>query len=219
MNYKVAILIDGGFYTQRFKELNKPQKASTTTTTTQQHQNHYHTIIPQKKDVERLITDIMIAIQKKTGQGATDFLYRAYWYDCMPFKDVVKSADGKSDKDYGKGKVYADKLKFINSLKEIDQFALRLGQLSFTGWKLDVHNPTSPPKPDFRQKGVDMKIGLDMAWMASNKTVQKIVLVTGDSDFISPIKFVRREGLLVYLYPMQQRRLKADLKEHCDFIL
>jgi uncharacterized LabA/DUF88 family protein len=35
-----------------------------------------------------------------------------------------------------------------------------------------------------------------------NKTVDKTALVTGDSDFISPMKLARREGIQIYLYPM-----------------
>lgn len=61
-----------------------------------------------------------------------------------------------------------------------------------------------------------MKIGLDMAWMAGKRTVDKIVLVTGDSDFISPMKLARREGILIYLYTMKNP-VKAELMKHADF--
>lgn len=64
-----------------------------------------------------------------------------------------------------------------------------------------------------------MKIGLDIAWMASKRTVDKIVLVAGDSDFISPMKFARKEGLMVYLDPMRQPNIKLDLREHADFVI
>lgn len=45
---KVAILIDGGFFIQRFKQLNS-QKS------------------PTKKDVEKLISDVMNTVQKMSG--------------------------------------------------------------------------------------------------------------------------------------------------------
>ena len=64
-----------------------------------------------------------------------------------------------------------------------------------------------------------MKIGLDIAWMSSKKTIDKLVLVAGDSDFVSPMKFARKEGILVYLYPMGQAHIKVILKEHTDFVL
>lgn len=49
-------------------------------------------------------------------------------------------------------------------------------------------------------------------------TCDKIVLVAGDSDFIASIKFVRKEGILVYLYTMGHK-VKAKLVEHSDFKL
>ena len=63
-----------------------------------------------------------------------------------------------------------------------------------------------------------MKFGLDIATMATKHTVDKIVLVAGDSDFIAPIKMARKEGLWVYIYPMGNH-LKEALIQHCDFIL
>lgn len=109
--------------------------------------------------------------------------------------------------------------RFHNDLRTFPRLALRLGDLSFDGWKLDPIDSSKPPKPDFKQKSVDMKIGLDIAWMSNKGTVDKIVLVAGDSDFVAPMKFARKEGLLIYLYTMKQSRIKLELKEHCDLII
>lgn len=72
--------------------------------------------------------------------------------------------------------------------------------------------------PKLRQKGVDMKVGLDMAYMALKGIVDKVVLVAGDSDFVAPMKFVRRVGLQVYLYTMGHK-VKSRLVEHSDFVI
>ncbi len=45
------------------------------------------------------------------------------------------------------------------------------------------------------QKGVDMKIGLDIASLAYKKLVDKIVLIAGDSDFVPAAKLARTEGI------------------------
>lgn len=37
---------------------------------------------------------------------------------------------------------------------------------------------------DIQQKGVDMKIGLDISSLAYKKLVNQIVLIAGDSDFV-----------------------------------
>lgn len=68
-----------------------------------------------------------------------------------------------------------------------------------------------------RQKGVDMKIGLDIASMTLKRQVDTIVLVTGDSDFVPAAKVARREGVEFILDPMWQS-VDGDLMEHIDGI-
>jgi uncharacterized LabA/DUF88 family protein len=68
-----------------------------------------------------------------------------------------------------------------------------------------------------RQKGVDMRIGLDISTMTLKRQVDTIILVTGDSDFIPAAKIARREGVEFILDPMWQC-VEADLQEHVDGI-
>ncbi|HMO50540.1 MAG TPA: NYN domain-containing protein [Kiritimatiellia bacterium] len=69
-----------------------------------------------------------------------------------------------------------------------------------------------------RQKGVDMRIGLDISTLTLKKQVDTIVLVTGDSDFVPAAKLARREGVEFLLDPMWQS-VKDDLHEHVDGIV
>lgn len=66
-----------------------------------------------------------------------------------------------------------------------------------------------------RQKGVDMRIGIDIASLALKKQVDTIVLVAGDSDFVPAAKLARREGIDFVLDPMWQQ-VNPDLFEHID---
>lgn len=195
MNTKVNILIDGGFFWQCFKRNNKKN--------------------PTTSDVVKMVEDVMNLVKQKTNGETNDILFRVFYYDCRPFGEKIKDLNGVLI-DYSKSKGYADKNLYLDELNVQDRFALRLGELSFTGWKRDQYSQKM--KPDFKQKSVDMKFGLDMAVMASKRTVDKIVLVAGDSDFITPIKYVRKEGLLVYLYPMGNH-IKQSLRGHCDYVL
>jgi uncharacterized LabA/DUF88 family protein len=68
------------------------------------------------------------------------------------------------------------------------------------------------------QKGVDIRIGLDMAWIALKRIADALVLVTGDSDFVPVMKFARREGLKVYLEAMGHG-VRRELKAHADRVL
>lgn len=66
-----------------------------------------------------------------------------------------------------------------------------------------------------RQKGVDMRIGIDIAALALKKQVDTIILVAGDSDFVPAAKLARREGIDFILDPLWQK-VNADLFEHID---
>lgn len=68
-----------------------------------------------------------------------------------------------------------------------------------------------------RQKGVDMRIGVDIASITLKRQADTIVLVTGDSDFVPAAKLARREGVEFILDPMWQS-VSDDLHEHVDGI-
>ena len=68
-----------------------------------------------------------------------------------------------------------------------------------------------------KQKGVDMKIGLDIATLTHKKLVDRIVLIAGDSDFVPASKPARREGLHFVLDAMNHP-IREDLQEHIDWL-
>ena len=199
---KVNILFDGGFFSLKFKEKNGN--------------------LPKANDVVKEVNSIMERLREKTAEETKDILFRVYYYDCRPFAGKVKQPDGK-EIDWSETKGYNAKERFLRELAQKERFAVRLGELSFDGWdevkSVDKSGKESKSySPKLKQKGVDMKVGLDMALMALKHTADKIVLVAGDSDFIAPIKFVRKEGMQVYLYSMGHN-IKSKLIEHCDFKL
>ena len=110
--------------------------------------------------------------------------------------------------------------------------ALRMGEtrLSPQNWKIKPHvarelirNPRVLTDADFAldigQKGVDIRIGMDMARLALRELVRTVVVVTGDSDFIPAFSFVRREGVKVILDTMGHTRSRAELKAHADIVI
>lgn len=203
MTIKVNILIDGGFFVQKFKE--------------REHR------MPKASDIKSEVGLIMEKIRKKAEKGEADYLFRIYYYDCHPFGGKKRRPDGV-EYDFSTTDTFKLKEQVLKDLAQAERFAVRLGELSFDGWN-DVKRKDTKSgkeiviyKPILKQKGVDMKVGLDMALMALKHTVDKVVLVAGDSDFIAPMKFVRKEGILVCLYSMGHK-IKSKLKEHCDFIL
>jgi uncharacterized LabA/DUF88 family protein len=68
---------------------------------------------------------------------------------------------------------------------------------------------------EVRQKGVDIKMGLDIASIAYKRLADRVVLITGDADFVPAAKLARREGLDVILDPLWAP-ISPSLNEHID---
>jgi uncharacterized LabA/DUF88 family protein len=118
-------------------------------------------------------------------------------------------------------------------LKKLRKVALRLGHLSDgNSWvinpsktkellqqKIKISDLTDKDVTYLvRQKGVDMKIGLDISTLAYKKLVNQIILVVGDSDFVPAAKLARREGIGFILDPMWNP-INPDLHEHIDGLM
>lgn len=69
-----------------------------------------------------------------------------------------------------------------------------------------------------RQKGVDMRIGVDIVSLTLKRQVDTIILVTGDSDFVPAAKVARREGVEFILDPLRQS-VEDELFEHIDGLI
>lgn len=108
-------------------------------------------------------------------------------------------------------------------------FAVRTGETFSRGWKFGnsalrsmQRNPRPPRPSDFvpaiEQKGVDLRIGLDIARLALRDMVRALVVVTGDSDLVPAFKFARREGVRVYLDHLGHS-VRPELKAHADIVI
>jgi uncharacterized LabA/DUF88 family protein len=73
-------------------------------------------------------------------------------------------------------------------------------------------------EPNIQQKGVDMRIGLDIAALTMKKHADAIVLVAGDSDFVPAMKFARREGAQLFLVTLGHA-VRPEMHEHADLAL
>lgn len=70
---------------------------------------------------------------------------------------------------------------------------------------------------NIQQKGVDTKLGLDMAWITFNSVVDRVIVVTGDSDFVPAIKAARRNGIQVVLCSLNHG-ISSDLRTNVDVL-
>ena len=200
---KVAIMLDGGFVKKRLAKRLKR--------------------FPGVADVVGLCGNLMTA----TRLAGKD-LFRIYYYDAPPLDGHSANPIDKTVINFSVTTQATQNRALIDSLEMEPDFAVRRGSLMHTGWKLGrsaLKTLAKTPRPiagtdlvpDITQKGVDIRIGLDIAWIALKRVVDVLVLVTGDSDFIPVMKFARKEGLRVYLDPLSAP-VRRDLKAHADFV-
>lgn len=159
-------------------------------------------------------------------------LYRIFYYDCEPIKKSLYHPIQKKNIDYGKSDTYAWMADFLEELKKKRKFALRLGVLSDTSAGIGITPQATKEllsgkktlsditEKDLsfslgQQKGVDMKIGIDIASLSYKQQVEQIILISGDSDFVPAAKLARREGIDFVLDPMGAK-IRPDLFEHID---
>lgn len=160
---------------------------------------------------------------------AEEELFRIYCYYCPPYGEIETHPITGEEIDFSHTDTYASKRSFIRDLEVAKNVAFRSGELSFDGWKVkrsSARDLASSKRgitkddfaPDLTQKRVDMKIGLDVAWLSSKSIVDRLILVTGDSDFVPAMQFARREGVQVILVTMGHQQIKRELKVHTDEI-
>ncbi len=209
---KVAILVDGGFYRRRAYSV-------------------FGDISPEKRANEldsycrRHLTETINGIHHEHD------LYRIFYYDCVPSNKAVFNPITRKSEELSETNMYSWTVKFLDELKKKRKFAVRLGELSDSGIGYFIPPQKTKElllgktkledlqKSDLNlsivQKGVDMRIGLDIASMAYKKQVMQIVLISGDSDFVPAAKLARREGIDFVLDPLGSR-IKENLMEHID---
>ena len=206
---KIAVLIDGGFFVKRFNHLyNKDRKM-----TGEQVADHLYTMA-----------------MKHVGKSNT--LYRIFYYDCPPLDKKVHNPISKKLVDFSSTEEYRFRTDLLDALKHKRKVALRIGTLKDNhNWQIypgRVKELLSGKKSledlkdseiylDVQQKGIDMKIGVDIATLALKGFVDTIVLFSGDSDFVPAAKLARREGIDFILDPMQAN-VEPQLFEHVDGI-
>ncbi|GAB4061179.1 NYN domain-containing protein [Uliginosibacterium sediminicola] len=166
----------------------------------------------------------------REGRERRHELYRIFFYDCPPLDKKMHNPITKKPVDFGKSDEAKFRLELHQCLRTKRKVALRLGHIAndvrwtfkpqvvedlLKGRKLLTEVGENDVIPSFRQKGVDMRIGIDISALALKKQVDQIVLIAGDADFVPAAKLARREGVDFVLDPMWQA-IPPSLNEHID---
>jgi len=150
---------------------------------------------------------------------AGEELLRALYYDCAPYQGTQQLPVS------GATQTFAGSGQWLSDLAKRDLIAVRLGILKFRGYrprKIPVSG-TGPLTdadfdPIFEQKGVDMRIGLDIAAYSALRHVDRIALVTEDTDCVPAMKLARKSGVQVVLVALPNGNVPRELSEHADYV-
>jgi uncharacterized LabA/DUF88 family protein len=201
---RYAVMLDGGFVVRKLRE----------------RLGHFPTAADVIAEVARLKGHAILANHE---------LLRVYFYHAPPPERTITNPIDKSKINLKTGPEFQPATQLLKDLEQSQDFALRMGEVVFRGWQLGSAaliniskggaRPIRPRDvvPNLEQKGVDLRIGLDIARLSLRELVRVIVVVTGDSDMIPAFKFARREGVRIYLDHMGHG-VNDHLKAHTDFV-
>lgn len=206
LNPLFAILIDGGFVKKKlFTQLSRHATA---------------------EDILTLCAQI-----NNSSQLANYELLRIYYYDAPPSNEAITHPVSRKRLNLAATERFRLSQSLFDQLSSKPHVAMRMGEtrLGNTKWRIKprvaaelMKEPRQLCDDDFdldiSQKGVDMRIGLDIARLALRETVRAIVVITGDSDFVPAFKFARREGVKVYLETLNHN-VRPELRTHADLVL
>ena len=203
---RTAVLVDGSFFLKRYPLSYGPRH-------------------PADKIAKDMFTMCIKHLDDKND------LYRILFYDCPPLNKKAHNPITGAAIDFSRTPQFQFRTQLHHELVKLRKLALRMGRLGEAsgGWTITSHatkellagRMTVAQLTDkdvvygMSQKGVDMRIGLDIAALAHKRLVQRIILITGDADFVPAAKHARREGIDVILDPMWQP-ISDDLFEHID---
>ncbi len=211
---RLAVIVDGGFIRAKLfkrKNIDNPDQ------------------LYGCPDANTIYQKIMSVVSNNFSE---DELLRIFYYDSIPDIHEKRTSrnpvTGKNVRLLSNIQIETQRTVF-DQLKEKPYIAFRYGELSYDGWKIcniselrdKLGRNENISDTDFKirliQKGVDLKMGLDIAWLGMKNIVDKILIISGDSDLIPAMKFARKEGLLVCLDTFKHK-VKKSMLEHSDLV-
>ncbi len=117
---------------------------------------------------------------------------KTIYYDALPLPINPKGRE-----------LYPKAQKFHNSLRKLDKFEVKLGRTQVIG-------------EQYRQKGVDMRLGVDLVQYSMNKEIDKAILITSDSDFEYAVQKAQGVGVKVTLAYFGISKINSRFLNLCD---
>lgn len=216
---KAAILVDGGYFLKRLPAVRPDVDLTSATAVADAVGQLVQSHLRQLNDVHHVT-------------NPQSLLYRSFYYDAWPYDQKAHMPVSRTAIDYGTTEQALFRNQLFETLRRRPNLAVRLGEVRRDrdrAWilkpdpqRLLLRGETTVADlsdrdfaPAFHQKGVDMRIGLDIATVTLKGQADIIILVSGDADFVPAAKLARREGVQFILDPLWQA-VSRDLFEHID---
>jgi len=215
---RAAILIDGGYLLKRLPTVRRDLD--------------FRDPDQVAKSISQLVRRHLSNLNEVAGaSNPYSLLYRCFFYDAQPYAKKAHLPVSRRSIDYARSTEARSRLELFNRLRKRPNFAVRLGEVTrdrtwilkaepqrqlLDGSRTAFDLTDADFEPGFRQKAVDMRLGIDIASLALKKQVDTLVLVAGDADFVPAAKLARREGVRVVLVDPLWREVSPTLFEHID---
>lgn len=109
---------------------------------------------------------------------------RTYYYNAPPYQGSPPTSEEKER--------YQKAMRFFNYIDRLERFEVVYGKT--------VKRYTSDGKEYFTQKGVDVRLAVDLVRLSWAGHIKIAVLVAGDNDFVPAVKAAKDAGVIVKLY-------------------
>ena len=129
-------------------------------------------------DYHLLLTNLV----SKTG--ADREIIRIYYYHCLPYQNNPPTPEQSAK--------LSSAQRFFRALQRTPRFEVRLGRLAYRG-------DDSEGKPIYEQKRVDLLLGIDLTLHSARHTLDEVLMIAGDSDFIPAIQAAKSSANMVVI--------------------
>ncbi len=174
-----------------------------------------HLMATARKAGIKYSPDFIERVAQQAVEPNTEDLIRVLYYDCAPYRGTARlPISGLQTEFKGDGG-------WLDDLARRDLFAVRKGVLKFRGWTRKDGASSQPLsdadfKPNFVQKGVDLRIGLDLSNLANHRSVDRVLMIAADTDLIPAMKYGRVCGLQIVSVVHPGVRLSGEFLAHVD---
>lgn len=155
-------------------------------------------------------------------------LYRIFIYTAPPLKqndiekELIKRKISDEDLDKVKEHYQQNKLKYDTIFNKAKNFIDTIALEEYVALRKGILKVGSvcDGKVTINQKQVDMLIGLDIAQLSYENRVDKIIVLSKDTDMKPAIKVARINGIhtVIGCFEEYQAGIPRELKEHVDTI-